>query len=98
MTAALLLTALALPAASDDPKRLTGVVSDTSGLRRFGYPVEAVLPVPADLVGRCRLLADGKPVAAQFRPAPDGKGVFLDFSTSLGPLEKREFVVEYGPG
>lgn len=64
-------------------------VSETAGIRRFGYPVTATLP--ASLAGRgVRLLESGKPVAAQAR------GDQLDFSVSLGPYEQRDFTVEPG--
>ena len=81
------------------PPALTVEVSETAGLRRFGYPVEAVLelPAPPKEGTRYRLLDDkGKPVPAQFRPL-GGRKVALDFNINLGPEEKRTFAVEYGP-
>jgi hypothetical protein len=42
------------------------VLRETAGLRRFGFPVHALLP--GDLPGRnARLLREGRPVDAQFR-------------------------------
>ena len=100
-----LLLALAAPVAADEPavRRLELVVSETAGIRRFGYPVTATLPRDAARAGnRFRLSENGKPVAAQFRRVA-GKGaateaVYLDFNVSHGPLEKRTYLVEYGPG
>jgi hypothetical protein len=63
------------------------VVTETAGIRRFNYPVNAKLPGGVT-VGR--LLEDGKAVPAQFG---DGE---VDFGVSLGPFEKREYTVESG--
>jgi hypothetical protein len=64
------------------------------GLRRFGYPVRARIKtsVPA---GSLQLLADGKPVDAQFTRM-DGGETEIDFVISLGPWEKRRLTVEKG--
>jgi hypothetical protein len=85
--------------------RFTLVVKETAGIRRFGYPVRAILLMSPAY--RFRLLEKGKPVAAQFRPwyrdpspRPFGGGgplVRLDFNVSLAPHETRKYVVEYGP-
>ena len=100
--AAFLLLALA---AADEAgvRRLELVVRETSGIRRFGYPVTVVLPpeAAARAGDRFRLLENGKPVAAQFRRSEGGPGpsrVYLDFNISHGPLEKHTYRVEYGPG
>jgi hypothetical protein len=84
-------------------KTLTVTVSETAGLRRFGYPVHVYLPITDDSItkDRIRLLEAGKPVAAQFRPilsfVPNVKKVVaLDFNVSIGPLEKKTYTVEYG--
>ncbi len=80
---------------------------ETAGLRRFGYPVHATLPLPESPPGRkYRLLRDGREVAAQFREIAkptrgNGSGgtgleVALDFTTSPGPFESENYVVEYG--
>src|SRR5262249_30978360 len=49
-----------------------------------------------------RLLEDGKPIAAQFRPHGDAaqglRAVSLDFNVNHAPLETHEYVVEYGTG
>jgi hypothetical protein len=69
-------------------------VADTAGLRRFGYPVRARIrtSIPA---GSLQLLADGKPVDAQFTPM-DGGETEIDFVISLGPWEKRRLTVQKG--
>jgi hypothetical protein len=83
--------------------RLTLTVSEADGIRRFGYPVSAVLPVGKEAVeaNRFRLLRDGKPVAAQFRPHPgpgkDAAAVVVDFTADNAPFEKQTYTVEYGP-
>src|SRR5262249_28355755 len=58
------------------------------------------LPREVTAKDRFRLLADGKPVEAQFRSLEkvgEKKSVALDFNLSVGPLEKKTFTVEYGP-
>lgn len=79
---------------------LSLAVSETAGIRRFGYPVSAVLHfVPPLQPGqRYRLLSGGKPVVAQFvsEPGAGSSFVSLDFDASLGPFERRNYVVEYG--
>jgi hypothetical protein len=83
--------------------RRTLIVRETAGIRRFGYPVHVEIPL-----GRAvrdgdhfRLLENGRPVAAQFRPVRGGRepasAVHCDFNVSHAPLEKRTYVVEYGP-
>ncbi len=99
----------ALPSAAraEEPapgQRLTVTVAETAGIRRFGYPVSTVLELPNAVkdAGRFRLLEDGKPVAAQFRPHGDTRdgirAVRLDFTVNHAPDEGRTYVVEYGPG
>jgi hypothetical protein len=102
------LGALVLPtgraAEPADVQRLTLSVAETAGLRRFGYPVHVVLslPQPVKDAEHFRLLEDGKPVTAQFRPQGDKdqgfRTVSLDFNVNHAPLETREYVVEFGPG
>src|SRR5262249_5193379 len=50
---------------------------------------------------RFRLLQNGIPVTAQFRPI-DGRdktpaGIRVDFNVNHGPLEKQSYVVEFDP-
>jgi hypothetical protein len=92
-----LLTFAAAAHAEDGKLSLT--VTETAGIRRFGYPVYAKLTLPREAAEKdnFRLLADGKAVPAQFRRLPgDKKAVALDFTLSCAPLEKRTFAVEYG--
>jgi hypothetical protein len=78
-------------------------VAEPAGIRRFGYPVATVLelPEPVPAVTHFRLLEQGKPVVAQFRPHGDTRGgiraVSLDFNVNHAPLESRQYLVEYGP-
>src|SRR5262245_22017446 len=79
---------------------ITLTVSETAGLRRFGYPVHAKLTLPRDVgdTDRFRLLLVKKPVAAQFRVLPgDKKKVALDFNVNQAPFEKKTYTIEYGP-
>jgi hypothetical protein len=93
------------PTADDPPgkRRVTFTVSETEGIRRFGYPVSAdvSLPRPAARDDGFRLSQDGKLVPAQFEPgAPGEKGaraVRVAFEASLAPYETRTYAVEYGP-
>lgn len=73
------------------------VVSETAGLRRFGYPVHVLLP-PAGEADRFRLLRGGQPVPAQFRRlAGEPGGVALDFVASPAPFEVQEYEIARGP-
>jgi hypothetical protein len=84
-------------------QRLTVSVAETAGIRRFGYPVSVVLSLPHSVkdAQHFRLLEEGKPIAAQFRPHGDNaeglRTVSLDFNVNHAPLETREYVVEFGP-
>src|SRR2546426_1442054 len=83
-------------------ERRTLEVRETAGIRRFGYPIGAVLelrePLPAGT--RFRLLQDGKPIEAQFRPFSGGgnltAGVAIDFEGNFLPLETRRYALELG--
>lgn len=86
---------------------ITFTVSETAGLRRFGYPVTASLESGAGMIAdmkKVRLLsADGKEVPAQFTAMskwPDGsvRGLEVDFSPSPGPMETLTYRVEIGKG
>src|SRR6476659_6160408 len=94
------LAALALAASvrAEEGGKLSLVVSEKAGIRRFGYPVYAKLELPREVTAkdRFRLLAGGKPVAAQFRSlakAGEKAAVALDFAVSCGPLEKKAYTV-----
>src|SRR6266849_2162625 len=77
--------AAAEPAGSE---QLTVVVRETAGIRRFGYPVQAVVPLSGSLAKarHFQLLEKGKSLAAQFQLRGD-HSVDLDFNVSLGPHE-----------
>jgi penicillin amidase len=95
----LFLSPTLLPAA----ERATLHVRETAGIRRFGYPVAAELKLdpPAPAATKFRLLQNGKPVIAQFRPVMlDGERlavVAVDFDGNFMPRESRGYVVEFGP-
>ena len=97
------LAALAVPSAMGAAPREGEIafrVVETAGLRRFGFPVHAVLPRPESMSGaKFRLSRGGKPVPAQFREAarPDGhSAIALDFIASPGPLESESYAVHHG--
>jgi hypothetical protein len=77
---------------------ITFRLRETAGLRRFSFPVHALLPgVPTG--PSFRLECDGKPVPAQFRKVEgtDGRpAVALDFNASPGPLETQVYTVRCG--
>ncbi len=84
---------------------MTFTVSETAGLRRFGYPVTASLECSREsLVNleKARLTdAEGQEVPAQFTAMsrwPDGsvRGLDVDFSPSPAPHEKLTYRVEFG--
>jgi hypothetical protein len=82
--------------------KLELTVKETAGIRRFGYPVAVTLTLPRDVTSkdRFRLLANGKPVAAQFRPLSalgKKRDVALDFNVSFAPSDSIKYTVEYGP-
>ncbi len=99
----LLFAAFATSAAlAAEPRRLTLEVTEPIGVHRDGSPVHAllVLPRPTAASTSFRLMHDGKPVVAQFRPntsAPETSEWWLDFIARSAPNEKREYLVEYGP-
>jgi hypothetical protein len=95
------LASLALPALGAAPSSGTFrfSVSETAGLRRFGYPVHTVLPeLPVAAETRFRLTRDGRAIPAQFRKvAWEGREqIALDFNASPGPLESQSYVVAFG--
>jgi hypothetical protein len=72
-------------------------VKETAGIRRFGYPVHAVVRLPRAVTPdeNFQLLLHGKPVAAQFtRRGMDQ--VELDFAASPAPLAAADYVLEFG--
>lgn len=69
-------------------------VAETSGLRRFGYPVRARIKTSLPLE-KLRLTADATPVVAQFTRIENG-AVEIDFTVDLGPWEKRRLLVGEG--
>src|SRR5438128_2592527 len=81
-------------------ERLGLEVRETGGLARGGYPAHALLklPRPVPPTTKFRLLHDGKPVVAQFRPDRDGTTAqwWLDFQTEMAPHETRKYTVKFG--
>ena len=82
-------------------------VSETAGLRRFGYPVTASLEMAQGAlrdVATARLLnTTGKEQPAQFTAMlswPDGsvRRLDADFTSSIGPMEKETYRVELSGG
>jgi hypothetical protein len=70
-------------------------LTETAGLRRFGYPVSTLLPVGVP-DHPYRLVRDGRLVPAQFtatRGPAGGPRIALDFAASPGPLEAQVYEV-----
>jgi hypothetical protein len=85
-----------------EPSRLTLEVTEQAGVHRDGSPVHALLTLPRPTAASTsfRLLHDGKPVVAQFRPnasASESSEWWLDFIVRSAPNETRKYIVEYGP-
>ncbi|MBC8353820.1 MAG: hypothetical protein H8E66_17610 [Planctomycetes bacterium] len=99
----LLVSAFATRAAlAAEPLRLTLEVTEPTGVHRDGSPVHVLLALPRPTAASTsfRLIHDGKPVAAQFRPSANATGTsewWLDFVARSAPNETRKYVVEYGP-
>lgn len=102
--ASAVLTTLLLPA--QDIKRIGIHVTETAGIRRTGFPVDARVLFPRAVLrtsGTVRLMQNGKEVPAQYSAEsqwPDGSVEWLnvDFNASLGPSEKLDYQLEYGEG
>ena len=81
-------------------ERLELEVRETQGLARGGYPAHALLklPRPVPVTTKFRLLFEGKPVVAQFRPDREEATAqwWLDFQTEMKPNETKKYVVEFG--
>lgn len=98
-----LLCVLCVLCGEPDVRRWQVTVTETAGIRRFGYPVSAVVDLgePVPDVGHFRLLEHGKAVAAQFVPIGDPsrgiRTVSLDFNVGHAPLETRSYAIEYDP-
>jgi hypothetical protein len=80
--------------------RLEIEVREVGGFRRH-EPVAALVTLPGAVSRETpfRLLLNGVPETAQFRPAGDDQEAaqwWIDFSTRLAPYEKALYLVEYG--
>ncbi len=81
-------------------------VTEHAGIRRTAFPVSMRIPFPKGAlqnVAQSRLLLERKEVLAQYSAEaswPDGSVQWLDLdcNVSIGPLETREYAIEYGPG
>ena len=91
-------------------ERVTVLVTETAGIRRFFYPVHARVPFAAGQLSpteNARLRRadddDDAAVASQISAEslwPDGSVQWLSvhFNTSIGPGESQTYQVEYGSG
>lgn len=79
-------------------------VTEPAGIRRFGFPVSARIPLPRGTLTdalHSRILLKGTQVPAQSYAEsrwPDGSIQWLDvdFNVTLGPKETTTFALEYG--
>ena len=95
-----LVLGLAVPGIAGEKLQLE--VSETAGIRRFGYPIALKLPELSAAVaeGHFRLRDGDEPVTAQVRPeqTDDGRGAcWLDFNLNMMPNEIRTLTLDYGP-
>ena len=77
-------------------------VIEPTGVHRDRAPVHTLLQLaePVAVGTPFRLTVGGIVMPAQFRPAngsSESASWWLDFFTSCGPRERREFLIEYGP-
>ena len=80
-------------------------VQEQSGIRRFGYPVNAQVPFRKGTLSssdQVRLRQNKTELPAQYGVQSrweDGtiQWMTIDWNISIGPLEKALFYVEYGP-
>jgi hypothetical protein len=102
----LALTSAAL-AAPPVPNNVTLTVAETAGLRRFGYPVSALVPLPRGAVRetfQLSLVSGVQPVrGVQYDAAdrwPDGslRWVRVSFNLSPAPFEQQQLRLRFGPG
>ena len=81
-------------------------VTETAGIRRTAFPVNARVLLPQAVVrvaDNARLMLNGKEVAAQYSAEtrwPDGSVEWLDvdYNASIGPDESVRYELEYGEG
>ena len=81
-------------------------VTETAGIRRVSFPVNARVLLPQAVVraaDNARLVLNGKEVAAQYSAEtrwPDGSVEWLnvDYNASIGPDESVRYELEYGEG
>ena len=98
---------LAVEAQEKSPRHVAIQVRETAGIRRFGYPVTAVIPLPPGAIQTTKqtrlVTAEGKSIAAQttaIAKHSDGslQQIEVDFNLSPGPLEVSNLKLEYGAG
>ncbi|HEU4754051.1 MAG TPA: hypothetical protein VFU47_13155, partial [Armatimonadota bacterium] len=91
----------------ETPRELSLQVSETAGLRRYGYPVTATAPFPPGALcdaGQAALCAGGTPLrGVQYDvlsrwPDHSVRWLRLSFNLSPGPREKQELKLRFGPG
>jgi hypothetical protein len=97
----ILLAFAASDACSAEPNRIVLEATETAGVHRDGTPTHVLLQSleEVDRSTNFRILRDGKPVVAQFRPTfsnDKSSDVWLDFVASAAPYATNQYVVEYG--
>ena len=99
-TLAMLALAIGIPRAQTTTSVRQIEVSETAGIRRTEYPVTARVELPRGAL-RDASNARLKDVTAQFTAEAtwdDGsvRALSVDFNVSLGPAERRRYVLEFG--
>jgi hypothetical protein len=86
------------------PKNVALTVKETTGIRRYRYPVGVRVPFPKGAlssVDNARLTLNGAEVPGQFTSEsvwPDGSVQWLavDLNAEIGPNEEQKYQLEYG--
>jgi hypothetical protein len=91
---------LALTMSAFATERIELEVGETAGLARRGFPTRTLVKLPraVPVSTKFRLVSDGKPIVAQFRPDRDESTAnwWLDFQSDMSPNERKRFQVEFG--
>src|SRR5713226_3084817 len=93
-----------LALAAQAPNSVALSLKETTGIRRYGYPVGVRVPFPQGALASSadtRLVLDGTGVSAQYTEEgkwPDGSVQWLavNFNATIGPNESQTYRLEYG--
>ena len=94
-----------LAIAAETPNSVALSVKETTGIRRYAYPVGVRIPFPQGALAsapNARLMFTGTEIPAQSTDEgkwPDGSVQWLavNFNANIGPNESQTYQLEYGP-